>query len=71
LSFEAVERFEWETCIIDVSRAQEPTATRFMALGALDGRLVSLVFTIDADGIRVISLRAASRKERSRYDGQA
>jgi hypothetical protein len=67
LPFEALERFEWSTCLTGVSKVQDPTTTRFTALGMLDGDLVFLVFTLDGEGIRVISLRRASRKERKRY----
>jgi uncharacterized protein len=36
LPFEAVERFEWETCLLGLSPRQEMTATRFLAIGFLD-----------------------------------
>jgi uncharacterized DUF497 family protein len=67
LPFEALERFDWLTCLIGVSKTQDPTTTRFTALGMLDGDLVFAVFTLSRAGIRVISLRRASRKERKRY----
>jgi uncharacterized protein len=69
LSFEAVERFDWETCLLGLSPRQEMTATRFLAVGFLDEDLV-VVFTIHAAGIRVISLRRASRSERKFYAAQ-
>src|SRR4051812_26761017 len=48
LSFEVVERFDWETCLLGLSPRQEMTATRFLAVGFLDGDLVVVVFTIHA-----------------------
>jgi uncharacterized DUF497 family protein len=68
--YEAVERFDWETCLLGLSPRQEMAATRFLAIGVLDEDLVVVVFTINAAGIRVISLRRASRSERKIYAAQ-
>jgi uncharacterized DUF497 family protein len=59
LSFEAIERCDWETCLLGLSPRQEMTATRFLAVGFLDEDLVVVVFTIHAAGIRVISSAAS------------
>jgi uncharacterized DUF497 family protein len=67
LPFEAVERFEWATCQLGVSLRQEITAVRFFATGWLDDDLVTVFFTLTAVGIRVVSLRRASRRERKAY----
>lgn len=41
--------------------------TRYRALGLIDGRLHSLVFTETENGIRIISLRKANQRERKLY----
>ena len=41
---------------------------RYVALGMIDGRLHSLVFTMRGETMRAISLRKANAKERKRYD---
>jgi hypothetical protein len=40
---------------------------RFVTLGSLDGTLVSIVHTEQADHIRVISMRKATKHEREIY----
>ncbi len=70
LSFEAVERFERNSCLLGISPRQEVTTTRFVATGYLDADLVTVVFTIHKGGVRVISLRRASRKERRLYHAE-
>lgn len=68
LSFELVEGFDFEAAIIwqDVRKAY-PEA-RFSALGLLDRRVHSLVFTDAKKGIRVISFRKANKREVKRYE---
>jgi hypothetical protein len=40
---------------------------RFVTYGLLDGRLVAVVWTPIADGIRVISMRKCNERERKKY----
>jgi uncharacterized DUF497 family protein len=44
---------------------------RFLAIGALRGRLVTVIFTPRGAKLRLISARAARRNERERYGRQA
>lgn len=46
---------------------QDLTATRYFAIGMLDEHEHMVVFNIEGDGIRVISLRRASKKERTAW----
>ncbi len=54
--------------VLEVDARPEP---RWMAIGIAGGRILSVVFTHpDAETIRLISARPASRKERASYAGQ-
>ena len=68
--FATVEGFEWETAmVISSDRSGE---IRWAAIGLVGNRLYHVVFTERGDRTRIISLRPASRRERSRYvRGQA
>ena len=62
---DARDRFEWTTALISPSYPGRDGATRFMAIGFLDGRLVALVFApLGAEAVSAISLRIASNRER-------
>jgi uncharacterized DUF497 family protein len=41
---------------------------RYNALGMLDDLVVSIVFTPRNDGLRIISMRRANKKERQAYE---
>lgn len=66
---DARDRFDWDRALVVPSRPGRDGRARFKALGDLDGRLVSLVFSfLGQEAIAAISLRPASRKERREYD---
>ena len=67
ISFERAEEFEWETAIIIKDKRNDYKETRFRAMGMIGERLHAMVFTPRVDGIRVISLRKANRREERRY----
>ena len=57
---DARDRFDFTTALITPSYRG-----RFVAIGPLDGRVVTVVFKpLGSEGISLISLRPASRKER-------
>ena len=68
LSFERVTEFDFETAIIWIDRRRSYPEVRFSALGRLAGRVHPLVFSETTDGIRVISLRKANKREVRRYE---
>lgn len=70
LSFERVGEFDFETAYIVADTRRDYGEVRFRALGLLEGRLYALVFTLLADGIRVISFRKANRREVVLYESQ-
>lgn len=68
LSFERATDFVFETALFSVDNRHDHGETRWRALGLLDGRLHALVFVEIEDGIRVISLRKANRREVGHYE---
>jgi uncharacterized DUF497 family protein len=68
VSFTAVLDFEWVTARAVADDRADYGERRWLALGVINGRLYSLAFTIRDQRIRVISLRMASRKERTLYE---
>ena len=66
---DAEDRFAWETALILPTYSGRFGARRFTATGLLDGRLVTLVFApLGTQGLSLISLRPASRRERRGYE---
>lgn len=65
--FDLAGRLIWGEALIGLSKRQEITATRFVALGEIDGRLHVVVFTIEGRDTRVISLRHANAREIKRW----
>ncbi|WP_144769079.1 BrnT family toxin [Methylobacterium dankookense] len=66
---DARERFEWQTALVEVTKPGRGGSARYLAVGFLDGQLVALVFgLLGTEAVSAISLRRASRAERSRYD---
>ena len=67
LSFERVVEFDFDTAIFEIDEREDYGELRVRALGFLDGRLHSLVFTERGEDLRVISLRKATRAEMRSY----
>jgi uncharacterized DUF497 family protein len=63
LSFERAVDFDFETALFTLDDRKDYGEPRWRALGYLDGRLHALVFVERPDGIRIISLRKANRRE--------
>jgi uncharacterized DUF497 family protein len=68
VGFNAVLDFDWATALVVADERADYGEPRWLALGMIEDRLHSLAFTIRGNRIRVISLRAASRKERTLYE---
>jgi uncharacterized DUF497 family protein len=68
LSFEKAVNFDFEHAVFTQDVRRDYGETRFRALGYLDGRLHTLVFTEAAEGIRVISFRKANKREVQLYE---
>jgi uncharacterized DUF497 family protein len=68
LSFERAENFDFDSALVWQDTCKPYPEVRFTALGSLNGRAHSLVFTEIAKGIRVISFRKANRRKVKRYE---
>lgn len=68
LSFELVTNFDFDSALVWQDMRKPYPEVRFTALGLLEGRVHSLVFTETAKGIRVISFRKANKREVKRYE---
>ena len=70
LSFDEVINFEFETAIRWQDTRKDYGEVRFCALGKVNGRVHSLVYTRIEGGIRVISFRKANDREVNAYERQ-
>jgi uncharacterized DUF497 family protein len=68
LSFELAKQFDFDSALIWQDKRKPYPEVRFTALGLLDGRIHSLVFSETAKGIRIISFRKANKREVKRYE---
>ncbi len=66
---DARDRFDWASALVEASRPSAAGGDRYLAVGFLDGQLCALVFSLlGTEAVSAISLRPASRNERTRYD---
>jgi uncharacterized DUF497 family protein len=67
MTFDAVHVFDWETAVIVDRSRHADEEQRFAAIGMLDGKLHTVIFTHRADDIRIISLRRSNKGEERTY----
>jgi hypothetical protein len=67
LGFDMVADFDFKTASFTIDNRKDYGEVRTRALGLIGDTLYALVFTMRGKSLRVISLRKANRKERSRY----
>ncbi len=70
ISLAAAGFLEWESAVIDPDTRFEYGEERFQGLGLIGNRVYMVVFTVRGDGIRIISLRKANKREEKRYADQ-
>ena len=68
VAFEDAAGFAWDTAVINPDLRREYGERRWSAMGLLDGRLHSLVFTWREGSVRIISLRKANDRELKNYE---
>lgn len=68
LSFELARAFDFESALLVVDDRKDYGEVRYRALGRIGTRVHALVFTEVTNGIRVISLRKANRREVTLYE---
>jgi uncharacterized DUF497 family protein len=49
-------------------RAAHHGEERFLSIGAIRGRIVTVVFTLRGEKVRIISVRSARKSERAHYE---
>lgn len=65
MPFTMAERFDFDTALVREDDRDIYPEKRFQALGKIGREVVFLVFSPTKDGFRVISLRKATKQERS------
>lgn len=71
LSFEAAERFEWDSALVEFDEGHSGEEDRYTALGFIGDVLHLMVHTVRRKVvIRIISLRKATKQERKYYAGK-
>jgi len=68
LAFDAVVEFNWESAILREDLRKGYPERRFIAAGTINGRIHIICFTPISEGIRVISLRKANKREVRDYE---
>jgi uncharacterized DUF497 family protein len=68
LSFDEAIRFDFSTAVVVLDNRRDYGEIRWRALGLMEWRVYSLVFTETDSGIRVISFRKANRREVMQYE---
>jgi uncharacterized DUF497 family protein len=68
VDFSEAEGFEWQTALESQDNRIDYGEDRWVALGFIDNRLYTLIYTRRGDTIRLISLRRANKRERGYYE---
>jgi uncharacterized DUF497 family protein len=67
ISLARANEFDFDTAIVGIDDSQDYGETRFIAVGFLNARLFTLVFTEDEGAIRAINLRESTWEEEQDY----
>ncbi len=67
LAFDVVYDFDWDDPVIVDRSRHEDGEKRYAAIGMLNGKLHTVVFTHRSSDIRIISLRRSNTKEEKTY----
>ena len=59
--------FVFESPHVVVPSIQDGDERRFLATGIMEGRMVTVVYTLRGQAVRIISMRRARHEERQRY----
>ncbi len=55
---------DWSTVLITADARKHYPEPRWVAVGTIHGQIHTLVFCLEGNGTRIISLRRSNRKER-------
>lgn len=68
VDFAAAGAFDWDTALVVEDDRRDYGEQRYIALGAIRGRIHVMVFTPRGGTVRLISLRKANDREIRRYE---
>ncbi|MBP0580740.1 BrnT family toxin [Labrys sp. LIt4] len=68
VALSTAEDFDWETALIEEDRTEAYGEQRERAIGFIGERLFVYVYTLRGEEDHAISLRAADRKDKKRYE---
>ena len=68
VDFAQIDGFEWAAAVTREDTRGDYGERRFLSTGVIDGRLHVCIWTVRAEGMRLISLRKANARERARHD---
>jgi len=68
LDFAAALRFDWESALVADRTRHADGEPRFAALGILDAKLYTIVFTRRGRNVRIISMRRSNPKEEKAHE---
>ena len=68
VDFAQLDGFDWATAVTREDTRGDYGERRFISTGLIGGRLHVCIWTVRAEGMRLISLRKANARERARHD---
>ena len=71
IDFAHLGSFEWATAMIVLDRRRDYGEARYRSYGRLQDLFCVVIFTLRGETYRIISVRRASRRERTRYEQAA
>ena len=71
VAFDSAWDFDWETAVVVDRSRRSDGERRQAALGWLEDRLHTVIFTDRPEGVRLISFRRANRAEERTYEATA
>ncbi len=70
ISLSQANRFEFDTAAHFTDKREEYGKARYVSIGYIEDRLYVMVWTKRTEALRIISLRKANKRERTRYERQ-
>lgn len=67
VDFPLIAEFDWQTAVVIEDRRRNYGERRYSATGLIGSRLHVVVFTPRGDGLRLISLRRANRRDERKW----
>jgi len=68
VDFAQIAGFDWAAAVTREDTRGDYGERRFLSTGLIGGRLYVCIWTVRAEGVRLISLRKANARERAQHD---